>query len=161
MLLRSWTKTTFLAMVVSAVLRPQEYYTELITGGAGTLGFSTSAVNKDIGGGLEVIACWKNHKSLVSLSTSPTTSHQLTCQLFLLETDLEFATTMCLVVTVSDTMVTSLILLVLFLIPLLLELLNCSTWLLNLSTKSSVKVRFLLRSMLWVTEFSVLSVLSN
>ena len=32
-----------------AVLRPQEYY-KLITGGAGTLAISTSAVNKDVGG---------------------------------------------------------------------------------------------------------------
>jgi hypothetical protein len=31
------------------VLRPQEYY-KLITGGAGTLAISTSAVNKDVGG---------------------------------------------------------------------------------------------------------------
>jgi hypothetical protein len=32
-----------------AVVRPQEYY-KLITGGAGTLAISTSAVNKDVGG---------------------------------------------------------------------------------------------------------------
>jgi hypothetical protein len=140
------------------VLRPQEYY-KLVTGADSSNSFNLlSAVNSDIGGQGSIaqgtvpqiagISIYKsNHIPSTDLSSGSSGDGDSANDVF--------------GGTVLDTMVTSVTASVLSPTLLLLEPLSCLILLPNRSIRSSVKVRCLSLSMLWVTEFSVLSVLSN
>jgi hypothetical protein len=140
-----------------AVLRPSEYY-KLITGGSGAVAINTSAANKDVGGSGSLasgsiaqvagITIYKsNHIPSTDLSAVSTGDGASSNDIFGaggVGYNGDFRNSLVSL----DTL-------------LLLEQLSYLILLLSLNIRLSVKVHCSLLSMLWDTESSVLSVLSN